>query len=599
MHAPGLISFVLSTLLTPSSLALASEPYCLALRGNGETEPAHWGALANVLEKLGLPRAQAGGSSAAISLLLLDGIAANPVLNSPDLAIQKKRSSLAIKSMMGVTNSVMKRPEVQAGTLLYKSYGEGPFAVLKLFAGKIWQGEFTQYIKDLLQLGRELFQNGVGKSPRYAFLVDLFFHPRSLRDASWDKWQRAPFYIQEIWNALGTIGAFDAESDGELFFRDGLVDFQAMGAGFGKLATFYSGTAWDSDTRQNFLEFLKICEKIHGGKTWDELVTAEPRCQSLLNASLDAFFKQNLDWDRLNVVFKKAGFAIPSLLTTAVILGESAKETRRFYEEYHARRDRHVAQKFKIQNTKEVVFGYWGPPNALEKIRSRLKTPFKDRLGRFFDFTQDAKSVRFKSLGPTTWSEVMRLSPAEPGLTALQRMSVDGQEAYSAGGWSDLHPIPVLKALGCDQVLYVTRKGGESLFGQGVGKRVFNFDRSWDVLRNLKPDDVLKNNRINNAGDPTDLTSPWSLLYNVANPKSSYMRAVAAADAVLCTDWNRYNIKTEFVALVEQSYHSPYVAGKAFSPLEKQLKENGANFVANPFASTDGQPDWSGCHPPE
>ena len=40
------------------SLKLNAEPYCLALRGNGEAQPAHWGALANLVEKMGLPQIQ-------------------------------------------------------------------------------------------------------------------------------------------------------------------------------------------------------------------------------------------------------------------------------------------------------------------------------------------------------------------------------------------------------------------------------------------------------------------------------------------------------------------------------------------------------------
>jgi len=65
----------LSVLLaTPSH---ASADYCLALRGNGEAQPAHWGALAQLVENMGLPKAQSGGSSAAVSSFLLENIAAN------------------------------------------------------------------------------------------------------------------------------------------------------------------------------------------------------------------------------------------------------------------------------------------------------------------------------------------------------------------------------------------------------------------------------------------------------------------------------------------------------------------------------------------
>ena len=58
-----------SGILTSASTAAVNPEagYCLAIRGNGELEPAHWGGMARTVEKLGLPQAMAGGSSGSSS----------------------------------------------------------------------------------------------------------------------------------------------------------------------------------------------------------------------------------------------------------------------------------------------------------------------------------------------------------------------------------------------------------------------------------------------------------------------------------------------------------------------------------------------------
>ncbi len=85
-----------------------SADYCLSIRGNGELIASHWGAMASVVEKLGLPRAQAGGSSASISIFLLDSIAASPlVVENPEAAV------FMIKSLEGMTLWIKNQKEWQ------------------------------------------------------------------------------------------------------------------------------------------------------------------------------------------------------------------------------------------------------------------------------------------------------------------------------------------------------------------------------------------------------------------------------------------------------------------------------------------------------
>ena len=120
----------------------------------------------------------------------------------------------------------------------------------------------------------------------------------------------------------------------------------------------------------------------------------------------------------------------------------------------------------------------------------------------------------------------------------------------------------------------MTRTGGDSLFAQGVAKRLLNLDRSWQFL-STSDEFKIQNNNLNNLGDPKDLTSSWSQIFNVANPKSSYMRSVSLADAVVCTDWNKFDITKDFSAMIKEAYTAPY-AIPASSPLREDLIKAGA-----------------------
>lgn len=96
--------------------------YCLAIRGNGELAPAHWGAVSNVVERLGLPRKQAGASSAAITILMLDAIATNKLVRSSLLpAEQAVRASLLIKSIEGYAEYLSNSAQIQDFIALFSS----------------------------------------------------------------------------------------------------------------------------------------------------------------------------------------------------------------------------------------------------------------------------------------------------------------------------------------------------------------------------------------------------------------------------------------------------------------------------------------------
>ncbi|MGE4132201.1 MAG: hypothetical protein AB7F86_11225 [Bdellovibrionales bacterium] len=243
------------------------------------------------------------------------------------------------------------------------------------------------------------------------------------------------------------------------------------------------------------------------------------------------------------------GSGIPVLPATAVLQGSAAAEYCIAFDEYLSSCDSKFGERFQISNTEDIRFGYWGRKQDLTRIEANV-----DR--------RTEKSRRFTALGGASWKQVMTLSPAEPGLSNFVPFKTeDGRDLVSAGGWPDLAPTLVLKAAGCESTVFISREGGDSLFAQGVAKRLLNLEISWDRLDTSTPELSKRNSALNDAGDPSDLTSNWAALYNMALPESSLRTSIRSADAILCTDWNNVDPKEDIVRAVESSYRSPFALG--------------------------------------
>jgi hypothetical protein len=523
--------FVASTLLLSTQTSFAGG-YCLAIRGNGEAEPAHWGAMARTVEQLGVPDAMAGGSSASISMFWLEAMASNRlVLNVPP-QMQKPRLSLMIKSMLGLFEEVQKTKTWNKFMNLYGNVSKLESMnlaqkLLLLVNAKKWKEA-----SDVLKQGHEL-----------GLISSEYFHhiSKALKRFSV---KTARFYIAQFKETVTVFGAFNAAGDDNLFFRPGILDFEKLAHTWGRIATFYSARYADEALVQKWQNFFETCADRSVGLSWLDLKKAAPQCSELYHDLFQAHFDNE---PRATTAENYAvGYLIPSFATTTVLTGGASEKARAALAEYHVKRDPHYGKDFSIDDGEEVRFGYWGSDEHLAKIERNL-----DR--------SDEKSRRFLALGPASWRTVLSISPAEPGLSPLVPFEAKGESYVSAGGWSDLHPIAVLKAYGCRDVVYLTRQGGESLFAQGVAKRLLNLKRDWSILRTVPADAKAENTKINNAGDPSDLSSNWSQLYNLGNPTSSINRSLRAASAILCTDWNAFEVLKQGPApIMEEAYRSSY-----------------------------------------
>ena len=548
-----------------------SKDYCAAIRGNGELMPAHWGALSKIVEQNGLPSAMAGGSSASITLFLVESLAMNPQLDTPE------KQALAIKSFQGYFEALTQTTEGKAvsAILADKEFISEVLTALKNLDNlKTLHGEDLETFLPLLQKNISELQS-IMKSPLFGDLLNpelinylketytlsqqtdalvksqLVEPQRPLSIGELNLLSQLDFRLNQIKIAVENFGSFNPFSDDTLFFRPGLINFKHMAKVFGQMADFYAGvklrnTKIQAQVDFEMRNFLESCGSTSQGLTWTELNNKNPKCRpQLIKAILTYRHGQILDGDVSKRVEEPVGKYISTFPTTSILRGDSATQYRKLKVDYLTATTPDFGSQF-VVNYSDLRFGYWGAERSLRKIESELK-----RNPKTYD---DEKSSKFLSLGETPWLTVLSTSPAEPGLANIQELD---SKQLSAGGWSDLHPTLVLSAHGCEKIIYVTRQGGDSIFGQGVAKKLVDMDgfdpSEWKDL--TKPQKFEKNLK----GNPRDYgrsASTWSRLYNMANPYSSIRLSLRTADEIACSNWDQFDVKKDMNELIQDSYES-------------------------------------------
>ncbi len=603
--------FIGLSLLFSSVRAASKRPqnnYCAAIRGNGELITAHWGALARMVETYGTPQALAGGSSASLSMFLMDSMVMNPLIKNNTI---KKTSylSLLLKSLEGHLEYWAALPDAQAimaisgdqelkqalqkWMITFGSDKPAKITPQNMAAIKVELLHYTaRYHKELAAIAESSRFKGLINPELIAYaagtqkMADALMLNSNLAESQRLQ-KQINFRFSEIKNAIQFFGKFNAKEDGHLFIRHGLGSFKGLAAQVGQMANYYAGRAYDQEDKNNLATFLTTCAPKAKGLTWQELNQKDPSCRMLFIKGLQVY-NQKIN----NKTFKSRlndniGEGLKVLPTTAVLSGDAVSR----YEQLKKAYDQAISSNDLpelVFSYDQLHFGYWGQNKDLKKIKNELRSSegLLDGHGNAVDLSADKKSLKFFPLGNTQWENVLLTSPAEPGLSRLTPIA-GHPELLSAGGWSDLHPVPVLKALGCSQVVYVTRRDGESLFAQGAFKKLVNLEGAfWDDL----------NAQTNNAGKPDDQDSDWSLFYNLGNPKSSLNVSLQMADAVLCTDWNNFDVTKGIGPLILDGYQAPfYVADERnvfMNRAEKQITRGD-----NEFSTDLGFPLYRGCLP--
>lgn len=471
---------------------------CAAVRGNGERIPAHFASLARIVEHVGPLDAIAGGSSGSITSFLYESIAMGPGVRECGEGAtcggeeRAARIAFLLKSLQGALEVLARSPEAQALGRLSALVAEVKAQGIEALAE-----EDVAAARDALLAILESDELAPLVNPE---LLDLLV---SSPDPA--------MHVRDLAGAIGGLGSFAPPSALELV-RPGVIDFARFADLIGRIASFYAG--YGPYDRAGMEGLLASCAARSRGMRWSQAAalpleggaTCGARFAELLTA-----YRAAAGPGAPNRADDPIGAHLPALVMTSVVEGAGAAELARAQAAYRAGEVPTLAVDFD-----DVRIGTFGQKGHLERVAANPR-----------GFT-DLKTKKFLALGERSWREVLSFSPAEPGLARALEL---GDGSYSAGGWPDLHPVQALENLGCDQVVYVTRRGPESSFAQGVGSLLGMSEAERAELYDLAAD-------------------------------SAFAAALAQAGAVWCTDWNQ--VGGDLESLAADAYGAPMETSDPF-----------------------------------
>ena len=478
---------------TLEDLQTASPARCVALRGNGTHIVAHVMGLARLLPQWGEIHAFAGGSSSTITTFLYESIALNPAVKSLDDEKKARALALLLKSTIGYASQVSAEPEWQAllsfKTLTERLHDQGIFDLTRT--------DYPKLASDI----REIFG-----SVEFRELVNPEIL-RMLKPNNGDI-KHFPRNVREVQKAALSLVNLDAE-DSDVFFRPGIVNFSKFISLIGRVADFYAGYG---GAGPEMAKFIQDCSEGTDDKLWSEInvkQTSSGTCGERFTAMIRDW-RNNLQTNSQHRIDDMPGLATKSIMITSVVKEPAAIKKIHDYEKlYQASQPRKLAFDFD-----DVRFGYWTSPG----LSARL-------IDSWAKSSNDLKAKKAINLGSkSTWRQILEKSPQEPSLGKYTTFEPNEllAGALSLGGWADLHPVQVLKAAGCMEVIYLTRRTDETIF---ISKGL--------PFENRKPSGLAELLGM----DQSDYES----IYSLDHQKSSFSAALQAADGVWCTDWNKFS----------------------------------------------------------
>lgn len=490
---------------------------CAAIRGNAHYLFTHFASLARIVEHFGSLSGLAGGSSSTMTMFIYESIAKNSLIREyPSIEDRNLKIALLLKSIIGTLDLVDASKEVVAFKHLIpvyqKALEQGIFA--------IGFGDYRKMASAMLDLFRsEDFRELINPT-----ITKMLINTDGLGYSSY------PNKIREVRTALSSLVAFKA-TDQTLFFREGLINFDKLTEMFARLGQFYAG--YEPVDLAKMRDFLNVCgDENSRGLNWRQIATLSKGGRSCGERFRELFgaFSQSYIGNETKFpsrVDESVGQEILTIISTSIIEGkDDVAQYDAAMKNYRSNRDPEFSLPFS-----KIRIGYWMPERIVPTVTSNMKQ---------FD---DLKSQKFMNLGSTSWRQALLVSPAEPGLA--NGVELEASSRLSLGGWPDLAPVQILKSAACKQVIYITRESTETPFI-------------------TIPANLSDGRARGGVAEQLNMTEDerWRI-YDLANPQSSFARAIQSADAVWCTDWNRFG-NTEFEEMFNESYSARMVANSKF-----------------------------------
>ena len=502
---------------------------CVAIRGNGPLITSHWHSLARITEEYGAPVGFAGGSSASVTGFLYDSILLNPAVQ-PGAELRDEKIALLLKSLVALP-SKLKRGTDEIND--FSQFTNDEFASLRAEADALGGSlAVIEKLKNMVLDGRaisdqsfpfrpdkvlmfvaqfnDLLDSGEIKSklinPNFVNLMND--SAGQLLEANEEKRERLHFILNDLIRSIKEFGSFSAPN-AKMFIRPGLINFKEFSRLMGFVGNFYAGGEYARAPEAHMTEWLDSCADNTKGLTWFEIEQEHPQCVAdffqLMVSEKDAQMSGNsTSSERLA---DDVGQFSTGIVTTSIISGQGTNEIEKAKAEYLNGQEPELTI-----NWDDVSFGYWGSNGDDTKAQIGLAT------------SDDPKLEKSKSLGKVTWGKALSLSPAEPGLSSVLSLEND-QGQYSAGGWSDLHPVNALTEISnCEAITYLTRRGEDSTFAQGTAMALGLDDPA--VFSSLELED------------------------------SSFSKALQNSDLTWCTHWDNID-RLQLEELAKDAYNAP------------------------------------------
>jgi hypothetical protein len=471
---------------------------CVAIRGNGPLITAHFASMARLLEEEGLIDGGMGGSSGSITLFLYESILANPELtNCADCDSRKiaLRAALLMKSIFGYLELVKDSDEGTAIMGFKESLASqiatqsAPYPVLlKRISAFLSNPE----IRDLV-------------SPEFIAFAKPKTKDRALAD------YRANEALQSILH----FGSFDG-SDKRVLYRPGIFNFSEVASRIGRLGDFLAGRGAFYNGN-GVREYLDRCALSAKGLDWIDFSKEQPSCRDQAMRLMKAYRVKRIKVrDLPDSRIKDAIGRYGHFIATNAVLEHPEWLKVEFGKNLYLNNDPAFTS-YQLNIFDELHFGYFGKSSDTKRIAANPKG------------YADIKTQKARTYSGLNWQALLSRSPAEPGLASVLEGLYDGSPVGSgatAAGWVDLAPVLQLRNMGCEKVTYITRRGNDSAFAQGVAS-----------LFGISPEQK-------------------TAMYDLKNLDSSYSRSIREADSILCTNWDSFSPK-DLKAIVADAYHAP------------------------------------------
>lgn len=615
MHSRLPLVGILFAIVTCAAFAAEKPGVCVALRGNGFRVAAHFGAMARVVEDVGVPEVIVGGSSSNITMFITESVTLNPYL-SEQKEKQQEEIAFLLKSvpeyllnftqhdiLKDVRDLVTDKEKQTRIKDVFAKFTSIKSPLKYGYAGWVFLSDGL--FRDLLSIKNSIYVKEAIHPEFLAYREETGKIKKEMEKEK-DEVKKAElakvvaYREKQVGDALGSASKFDARTDVNLFFRPGIIHHKGLSHIFDRVASFYAGyNIKNRRMGEDMKKWIGACAPGSKGKTFSEIEAANPFCGSELRRLGLSYLKHYDHIVKRNrpAQFRYADALGKKILTysmSSVIVGASADRFNEMKSQFDRTSDPDFGNKF-AASVADFRIGYFGDEKTFNSVKRRLSSPFVDQSGRPQDFRGDFKSERMISLGNATWEKALPASAAEPGQSRPVPTTLSsGEKVLTFGGWADPNSAHLLKGLDCQTIvsLMTSTKIGYN-FGEQVIKR---------LMPQMKGIQELTDEEI--AFGTDDMTTDFSLWRNPKNPRSSENISLKAADGVMCTQWDEANamdpnhtMEENFRTLADTGYagktlindHVPADHPLRHSQLPQFSKDE------NAFDKTLNRPVYNGC----